>query len=283
MTTREELRAIADGLICPEVGSWAETKYRLVSLYDDLFSTGMKDKWRTRVYIDLYAGAGHCRVQGTSTVLKGSPVLALSVKHPFDKYIFCEEDPELLRALRTRAERTAPNADISYVLGDCDIEIDRICAEIPQPSKGNTVLCLCFVDPFDFGINFGTLCKLSFFFMDFLVLLAVGMDANRNYDRYVEGESTKIDQALGNVDWRKRWEQLGRRKEFRSFLASEFAKSMEKLEYLLQTVPDMRLVRSTEKNLPLYYLALFSRNHRAYKFWKEVLKYGTDQRDLFTE
>jgi hypothetical protein len=33
-----------DGLICPEVGSWAEEKYRLLSLYDELFSTGMKDK-----------------------------------------------------------------------------------------------------------------------------------------------------------------------------------------------------------------------------------------------
>ncbi len=46
-----------DGLPCPDVGSWAETKYRLLGLYDELFSTGMKYKWDQRVYIDLYAGA----------------------------------------------------------------------------------------------------------------------------------------------------------------------------------------------------------------------------------
>ena len=39
----------------------------------------------------------------------------------------------------------------------------------------------------------------------------------------------------------------------------------------------MKLVRSDEKNLPLYYLAPFSRNQLAYKFWESALKYGTDQ------
>ncbi len=85
-----------DGLWCPEVGSWAETKYRLLALYDELFSTGMKYKWNERVYIDLYAGAGCGRIKGTKKVLKGSPLLALTVAHPFDKYIFCEESDELL-------------------------------------------------------------------------------------------------------------------------------------------------------------------------------------------
>ncbi len=29
-----------DGLICPDVGGWAEDKFRLLALYDQLFSTG---------------------------------------------------------------------------------------------------------------------------------------------------------------------------------------------------------------------------------------------------
>jgi three-Cys-motif partner protein len=274
----EKMLADDDGLICPEVRRWSETKYRLISLYDELFATGMKNKWGKRVYIDLYAGAGYSRVQGTSTILKGSPMLALTVQHPFDKYIFCEENPDLLAALQTRTRRIAPKADVEYVTGSCDDEIDRICALIPKASQTNKVLSLCFVDPFDFGIKFATLRKLSSFFMDFLVLLAIGMDANRNYDHYVDGNHTKIDEALGNADWRERWDKLGvRRKEFRRFLAAEFAKSMESLDCLHQELHQMKLVRSDEKNLPLYYLALFSRHETAYKFWKDVLKYSTAQ------
>ena len=88
---REHLLATDDRLVCPEVGSWAETKYRLIALYDELFSTGMKNKWDQRVYVDLYSGAGFGRIKGTKTTLKGSPLLGLTVNDPFDKYIFCEE------------------------------------------------------------------------------------------------------------------------------------------------------------------------------------------------
>src|SRR6185312_10198010 len=160
-SAREALRAEDDGLVCPQVGSWAEQKYRLVALYDELFATGMKDKWGKRVYVDLYSGAGLARIQNTSVVLKGSPILALTVHHPFDKYVFCEESPDLLAALKTRSKRIAPNADIEYVVGDCDAKIDKICAAIPKPSANNTVLSLCCVDPFDFGIRFETLRRLS--------------------------------------------------------------------------------------------------------------------------
>ena len=276
------LRVDDDGLISPPVGSWAETKYRLLALYDELFSSGMKNRWDQRVYIDLYAGSGYSHVQGTSKFLKGSPLIALTVANPFDKYIFCEERADLSDALKARVQRIAPQAKVAYILGNCDTEIEKICQEVPKASPSNRVLSLCLVDPFDFGLKFETLRGLSGFFIDFVVLLAVGMDANRNYDHYVDGDSTKIDEALGNTEWRERWRAGGaRRKNFRKFLASEFSLSMESLNYLKQPLDGMKLVRSVEKNLPLYYLALFSRHKTAYKFWGEVLKYSTDQPNLW--
>jgi hypothetical protein len=82
-SSQQNLRVDDDGLTTPEVGGWAETKYRLLALYDELFSTGMKNKWDQRVYLDLYAGAGYSRIQGTSTLLKASPMIALTVYSPF--------------------------------------------------------------------------------------------------------------------------------------------------------------------------------------------------------
>jgi hypothetical protein len=140
------------------------------------------------------------------------------------------------------------------------------------------------VDPFDFGIKFSTIRGLSAVFVDFLVLLAVGMDANRNYDHYVEGNHTKLDEAFGNAEWRDRWRSAGSsRREFRHFLAAEFSLSMESLGYRRQGSERMKLVRSDEKNLPLYYLGLFSRSATADKFWDDVLKYGSDQMNLELE
>jgi three-Cys-motif partner protein len=238
----------------------------------------MKYKWDQRVYIDLYAGAGFGRIKGTKKILKGSPILALTVTNPFDKCIFCEESAELLEALKARVTRLAPQAQVAYIRGRCDSEIDQICREIPRGSLSNKVLSLCLVDPFDFGIKFETLRRLSGVYIDFVVLLAIGMDASRNYDHYVDGDSPKIDEALGNTEWRERWKAVGVRKsDFPQFLAAEFSMSMKSLDYLEQPLNRMRLVRSDERNLPLYYLALFSRSKTADKFWDEVLKYGDDQ------
>jgi three-Cys-motif partner protein len=275
----DNLKVDGDGLPCPEVHRWAEEKYRLLALYDELFSNGMKKKWDQRAYIDLYAGAGYSHIKGTGTFLKGSPIIALTVSCPFDKYIFCEERQDLLNALKTRAGRIAPQSNVQYILGSCDDKVEEIRAAIPRASATNRVLSLCMVDPFDFGIKFETLKKLSEVYVDFLVLLAVGMDANRNYDHYVDGNSSKIDEALGNTEWRGRWKASAvKRSDFRPFLASEFSKSMESLGYLRTPLDRMKHVRSDEKNLPLYYLALFSRNPRGADFWDEVLKYGTDQK-----
>jgi three-Cys-motif partner protein len=271
-----------DGFFIPDIGSWAETKHRLIGLYAALFSTGMKWKWDRRVYVDLYAGAGYSRLRNSHRIILGSPLIALTVDDPFDKYIFCEADGECIEALRHRTSKLAPGRDVSYIHGDCNSELDSIIAAIPKGSHDNRVLTLCVVDPFDFGIKFETLRRLSAFYIDFLVLLAIGMDANRNYDHYVDGNSTKIDEALGNVEWRDRWRSIGvRRSEFRQFLAAEFSTSMESLGYLHQELHQMTHVRSDDKNLPLYYLALFSRHKLAYRYWKDVLKYSTDQTSMF--
>ena len=103
-----------------------------------------------------------------------------------------------------RCNRIAPDADITYVPGICDRQIEKICTAIPKPSFDNKVLSLSLVDPFVFGIKFETIRRPSDFCIDFVVLLAIGMDANRNYDYYVDGNSTKIDKALGKTEWRER-------------------------------------------------------------------------------
>jgi three-Cys-motif partner protein len=272
------LEVADDGLVCPEVGAWAETKHSFVALYAQLFSSGMKDKWRKRVYVELHAGAGHSRIRGTSKLIAGSPLRALTLEHRFDEYVFCEDNPESLKALKTRVKLHAPGASVSYVEGDCNRNVNKILAKIPVGSKTDTVLSLCFVDPYDIGIKFETIRTLSARFVDFLVLLAVFMDAGRNYDRYIKEEDVRVAEFLGSDSWRDRWglvQQSG--VPFPQFLATEYASSMESLRYLNTPLHTMHKVRSDEKNLPLYYLAMFSRHELAYKFWDEARKYGTDQ------
>ncbi|MCI0350857.1 MAG: three-Cys-motif partner protein TcmP [Acidobacteriales bacterium] len=271
-----------DGLTTPEVGAWSEDKYKLVNLYANLFATGMKSKWDERVYIDLFAGAGRARIKGRNKIVLGSPLIALTVNDPFDRYILCESDSEKLNALKKRAQAIAPQARVEYVLGDCNARVDEIIAKMPAFSKAHRVLSLCFVDPYDIGIKFATTKRLSTHFVDFLMLLALHMDGNRNYSNYQNPRSSKVDDFLGDVHWRVRWAEAHKTgMPFPKFLAQEYAARMATLGYLQNPMYRMKEVRSDEKNLPLYHLALFSRHERGYDFWDEVLKYSTDQTKLF--
>jgi three-Cys-motif partner protein len=273
----EPIKLADDGLLCPEVGSWTETKHDHVSYYAKLFSSGMKRKWGRRIYVDLYAGAGFAKIRDTARIIAGSPIRALLLPDAFDKYIFCEENKQKLEALKARVKRIAPASDVSYVEGDCNEHAGEILAAIPIGSKTDTVLSLCFADPYDISLKFSTLRALAKRYIDFVVLLALWSDANRAYKRYVMEDATKVDEFLDSTTWRERWKSVQTAVPFPKFLAEEFAAQMETLGYLPTPIHKMKRVRSDEKNLPLYYIAMFSGHALAHNFWDDVLKYGTDQ------
>lgn len=118
--------------------------------------------------------------------------------------------------------------------------------------------------------------------MDFLILLALGMDATRNWNIYVRPESTKVDRFLGDTTWRDRW-QVAERNGVSPirFLATEYAAAMVRLGYRTASLDQMIEVKTYENNMRLYYLAFFSKNERGYEFWREVQKYSTSQLGLF--
>src|SRR5262249_40088526 len=274
----KEQLVLDDGLPMDDVGAWCEDKYRLVGLYVHLFATGMKAKWKKRVYIDLYSSAGISRIKGTGKLVMGSPLIALNAKDPFDLYIFCDVDQDKLNALKQRAQKIGSGRNIEYVAGDCNSLVDKISSLIPHGSRDNKVLSLCFADPYDIGIKFSTVRKLATRFIDFLVLLAY-MDPNRAHLQYLQPQNKKVDEFLGLPGWRKIWEHkkaTDKDLKLPDFLARQYAKQMSRLQYKDQELYMMRKVRSDDKNTPLYRLALFSRSETAYKFWGEVLRYSTE-------
>jgi three-Cys-motif partner protein len=271
-----------DGLPISPVGGWAREKYLRVWMYDQMFATGMKQRWDERVYIDLFSGSGYSRIRGTNDILMGSPLLATQIPDRFDRYIFCEENPELLNALHARVDRHAPGVRAEYVPGDVDQTIESVRDLIPRGARGHKVLSFCFADPFSVKLRFSTIRVLAKDrFIDFLILLALGMDANLNLSTYLDREHRRIEEFVENPAWRTEWGDAERRGErFIPFLALQYSHAMKRLDYLPASLDAMYPVRSDQRNLPLYYLAFFSRHKKGYEFWKEVLKYAKPQIDL---
>jgi hypothetical protein len=108
------------------------------------------------------------------------------------------------------------------------------------------------------------------------------MDANRNVSHYINPSNNTVDNFLGTSTWRCEWKEAELQKEnFGDFLTDQFGKQMTAMNYLYSGINETKLVRSTDKNLPLYRLAFFSRNKLGQKFWQAAMKYSSDQLTLF--
>ena len=276
-----------DGYILPEVGPWSVTKHQKISYYSSLFSAGMKKKWQCRVYIDLFAGAGKCRVEGDGRILLGSPLHALTLDVPFDKYFFCEREPEFMEALQARVHRYCPERNSTYVAGDVNQCVDQLLSAIPKFSKDFRGLTLCVVDPCSMSnLSFATIELIAqSIFADFLVLIPSFMDTNRNEHNYIRGDNHTVDNYLGSSEWRRIWSDPSRPpRNFGVFVAEQFCVQMERLGYLHVSLEDLELISmEKEQNLPLYYLCVFSKHTTGQRFWRETKKGTNEQLKLWHE
>jgi len=270
-----------DGLVTPPIGEWGQIKYKLVSNYASVFAGSMKNRWDCRVYIDLFAGAGRARIKGTSKIVLTSPVLALKIPNPFDRYIFCELDGQQLGDLEKRVKIECPEIDPVYLQGDSNAMVEKILENIPKANVNFTVLTFCFVDPCRLeNLRFSTIKALSQRFVDFLILIPSGMDALRNWEHYLGPDHHAVDDFLGNQDWRKIWKSSATRIRPDVFLTDQYGEQMRQLGYEYNDIRSTQEVRSTQKNLPLYRLAFFSRHDLGTRFWREVKKVSKRQREL---
>jgi three-Cys-motif partner protein len=282
MPSNGQQTAPDDGLVVAEVGPWAERKYRLLEMYAGMFATATKKQWPNRVYIDLFSGCGRAMIRGTSRVVAASPLLALAVDDPFSVYVFCEKSTQRLEALRRRAEEAEPRSAVHFVSGNTNANVGTILSLLPRHSHDSGVISFCFADPWKLkNLRFATIDGLSARKVDFLVLIPTDYDANRNWRQYLRMDNTTVDEFLGTQDWRGDWESRHPKSQsFGAFLAEAFCSRMRALGYQFGGIDHNVHVRS-DGNLPLYRLGFFSRHPLGEKLWRNAVKYGISQQDLF--
>jgi spore photoproduct lyase len=268
-----KIKNASDGLPIRCVGLWARDKYFYLKRYFEIFTSAMKDKWKL-YYIDLFAGCGKCRIRETGEEIDGSALVSLSVKYPFKKYIMVELDSEAVNALKKRVEKTPYKDQVKIIPGDCNEKINEIIAEIPERS-----LSLAVVDPTGLHIKFETLQKLTEDLrIDLIITFPEGMDINRNLSKFIKQSHSILDDYIGDEGWRQLFPK--HIKEINQLTSSHIEKSLigyyrknlGKLGYGEIKSGDEILIRSSQKNLPLYYLLFASKHPLGHTFWNKISK-----------
>lgn len=286
MSTADDIPVVVDdGLPAPEVGPWSLEKYRLVKIYASIFARSMKHKWQHRIYIDLFSGAGRSVVKGTGSIVESSPMVALRVADPFTHHIFCERDDAKITALQSRVRRDYPTSQATFIHGDVNACHGVILKELAGIRKESTALSFCFADPFSFAnLHFDTVRSLAKVYVDFLILIPVGMEGQRFIDAYSQMDpgSSPLDVFMGTDSWRSAYAAKRPAQSVDILLTEFYADRMKELGYVYGGVDTSVIVRNrAATNQPLYRLGFFSKHKLGAKLWSEARAATTDQRRLF--
>jgi len=261
----QNILSSVDGLPIRKSGEWAKRKHHYLRNYCGITTVSMRKKFRL-VYLDVMAGPGRCKIEETNEESPGSPLIALD--HDFVEYIFIEEEPELVNALRQRIANH-PKAGRITVIPENWVRV----ADSGRLKFDASTLVVAFIDPT--GISQVPLSAMRILAknprIDLLVTIQYRLGIVWNVPQYLKAKSnqTALDNFLDDPSWRE-WENkdasgFGRRAvEF-------FCDKFQREEGFIGT----RHVSIPENN-PLYRFTLFSRHPLGESFWLKILK--TDEK-----
>lgn len=254
-----EIAIGADGLPVVKVGPWAKEKLEYVKRYCHIFNVGMKDKWGTRTYIDLFSGAGRCLVETTNDEIDGSALIALQAQPPFTHYFFNDMEPRAIRALERRAAGFK-TVSLQFFNEDCNNAIEEIAKKLPERA-----LHFCFIDPTNWQIRFTSIQKLS---NGRRVDLAITFHTGQ-IKRVALDAPKLLDDFFGDSSWSVKYKEMqasGKREGSRVLLDA-YEEKLKGLGY-----KDIRdwIIEKNRKGVPLYHLLFASKHPRGKEFWDKI-------------
>ncbi len=270
------LLPISDGLPIRDFGLWTVQKVEYLKNYITQFETAMKGKpWRQRSYIDLFAGTGKFKVEGSGDVHLGSPLLALTTEHPFTHYYFVEYSEENLGILKQRSQ-SLPFQKKFYI-GDANTKVAQIVKELRKidnkyiPGKWRS-LNLAFLDPDGLELEWKTVQQLAQVGKMDMVIHYSQSGLTRNFELcYKVDDETVIDRFFGDREWRRiyqEWRDKASKKGLHRELMDYYQEKLKALGYVDVDSPEP-LMKTSQTNAPLYRLIFASKHKLGHKFWQQ--------------
>ena len=246
------------------VGRWVpEMKHTFLAKYVE-GTRRAREKFKQRVYVDLFCGPGRIQVKGESVTRPGGAQVAwhhsLRDKVAFTSCLLGDLDEARAAACAERLR--AVGAPATALPGAAESTVDQALARIPR-----NALCLAYLDPYNLQyLSFSVIEKLARLdYVDFAVHFST-MDLRRNVLMEFNPERARFDAAAPG--WREHIDPC-------SFVRGDADDAF--FEYWCGLVKGlgfsisrrMPLVRD-DGNRPLYHLVFFSRHELPNRIWGDV-------------
>lgn len=165
---------ITDGLPVRTVKAHSAQKAKMVSRDLGTVGRAMNRKWFEVHYLELLCGPGYLYDESTGEEVPSSPIQALTLSKPFDRYVFADYSDICVDALRARIDRLTaedPNLPAATVRqGDANDpeHLYRVCSLIDPAA-----LVIAYLDPQKPNLHWSTVEHLArrFRYLDLIINL----------------------------------------------------------------------------------------------------------------
>jgi three-Cys-motif partner protein len=268
-----------DGLEVRKSQEYARYKLKAVAMYLDMASTAIRKKpWRARYYIDLQAGPGKNRFP--DGIELGSPLIALTIKHPFTHYRLNDNDPEINQALRQRISASPYQDRVQTYQSDANEVVHQICDEIDWLDNNRgygklwSSLNIAFLDPEGLELQWTTVERLAQVKkMDLIINIStMGLLRNigdKNYDI--------VNRYFGTTNWQTIYDVAKDATANRRALIDFYLERLQAFGYThFKTDPDSLgssdIPFKNSRNTQMYSLLFASKSELGDKLWSETVK-----------
>lgn len=191
-----------------EGGPWTLTKLSKVKEYLVRYQDVMlNQKWVETVYIDAFCGAGRVKLRGARDFTEGSALQAIGIERPFSRYHLIDKSTTSLDKLREQIEQVHPpgHRKIFYHVGDVNHLLPATVVALKSHERA-----VIFADPYGMQLRWSTIEAIARIpRCDFWLLVPTGMGlmrlATRDPARRTTAWGNRIDEFLGEPNWRTRW------------------------------------------------------------------------------
>ena len=258
------------------VGSWVpQEKHRLLCEYLEGSRFAWR-KWRSRVFIDPFAGPGRIQVAGETQTRDGGAVRAwrsLAQDAPFTRLFVGDLNPERVAACESRLN--ALGAPATAFPGPAAETVKAMVAAVPARS-----LCMAYLDPYNLEfLSFSVIEEIAKLANVDLAINFCTMDLQRNVELEFDTSRARFDEAAPG--WRQHPPILS---------ASRPNVKLAFLRYWIDRVRGLGFEHSREMPLirndrghGIYRIVFFARHDFPTRIWSDVARGPNKSLGLFDD
>ena len=246
-----------DGFSVTAAEPWFKVKVQVIQSYLQAFMAKVAGRVDDIIFIDLFAGSGLYALGYQKEIFAGSSLASLSSGMPITKWIFCENDPEEVKALKIRVNRYFRTRNVLILEHSPEELIEKFRMYVPRNKGKYKVATLCLIDPFSLSIHFDTIRTLADQGFNFLMPFTFSLNNRLDYKYYLNEQRDKLAHFIGGSHEVERLSDVASNSQFYKRLVRIYQNNMLMLG--LNTAMSMHKLDSGLMELPVYYMGLFSK------------------------